>query len=71
MKITYVFNVPEEAFEHAIFSEAEAFYDAVVAIQDHIRSRLKYFELSEGVAKELEAVRELLPALALEKVFNL
>lgn len=57
---------PDDAREHRYCLAGRDALIALEAIQQAIRGRLKYVELGDEATRELEAVRELIPAELVE-----
>ncbi len=61
MKATLTFDLPDDRFELEVANAAGELHSALLEIERHLRSRLKYAELSTETRLELETIRELLP----------
>ncbi len=57
-KLTLDFE-PDEEDEFKIVARAMDYYLTLIDIKDHIRSILKYTDVSEEVEKQLETIRDL------------
>ena len=54
MIATLEFTLPDDRIEHEIAVNAPRMHEALCAIANHIRARLKYGSLSEAEGAELE-----------------
>lgn len=70
MKATLSFDLEDlsDASKHRAALDASALVSALWAIDQHLRSRLKYAELSEEARAELQAARDLVPRELLDDV---
>lgn len=60
VKAILSFRLPLEEREHSMALRGSEFFSALRAVADHLRSRMKYGELTEPARAELEDVRALL-----------
>ena len=68
MKATLRFDLddPDDAREHRFCLAGRDALIALESIQQAIRGRLKYAEIGDEAVRELESVRELIPAELVE-----
>lgn len=62
------FTLPEERQELDRCLAADEMISALYEIRQHLRSRLKYADLTKEAQEELEAVKALLPFELMERV---
>ena len=58
MRVTFKFDLPEEASEYKIHSKASDYYLAISDIAEYLRSQIKYQELPPAKREVFEDVRE-------------
>lgn len=60
MKATLEFSLPDDAQEHWLAVEGGRFFSLLRQLDEHLRGRLKYAELTPEARHELEEARALL-----------
>lgn len=62
MTLTLEFDrdVPDDRREMLLTANARALASAIGALDEHLRNRIKYGELGEAAAEELQAARDLI-----------
>jgi hypothetical protein len=66
MRAIHTFNLPRDNYEYRCAQSAGEMYRELCEIEKHLRSKLKYSELSEETRAELQLVRDMLPHRALQ-----
>ena len=59
-KAVLEFTLPTERWAHKMALRGEAYHSALRGLDEHLRGRLKYAELSAATREELQEVRRLL-----------
>lgn len=70
MIATLTFTLPDDRVEFAQATNAARYYSALIAITEHVRSRLKYGEPSEETATELEELRDVLQSVGVYEMIE-
>lgn len=63
MKAKLIFNLPEDAEDHKYALKGLSYKIALDEMDNYLRSRLKYEDLSEEIDQELQAARDKLNEL--------
>lgn len=58
MKVTFEFNIPEDNDEYEMYSNALNYYSFINALNEYLRSEIKYNEHTDEEYAILEKVRE-------------
>lgn len=60
MKAILEFSLPEDAWEHRRAIEGAAYFSLLRRLDEHLRARLKYVDLTPEARQEVEDTRALL-----------
>lgn len=70
MKATLEFNLPEDEFDYNMSINGFKWFNVTYQLDQHLRSQLKYNELTEEQARIYEELRELLREKMIEQGVN-
>lgn len=59
-KVILEFTLPTESWAHKMALRGQDYHAVLRVLDEHLRTRLKYGELSAPVRRELEEVRQML-----------